>query len=73
MVAKLTPALSNPSSHQTSGWWTVFRTPSDSTQWMLENYATVLSTEGLVRSFRNSQLISIPATTLPITVAAFAA
>ncbi|MFW6135201.1 MAG: carbohydrate ABC transporter permease [Chloroflexota bacterium] len=58
---------------KSSGWWSVFRTPFDFTQWTLENYDTVLSTEGLARSFRNSLMISIPATILPIMIAAFAA
>ncbi|MBN1261150.1 MAG: carbohydrate ABC transporter permease [Anaerolineae bacterium] len=58
---------------KTSGWWTMFATPFNFTQWTLENYATVLATQDLARSFRNSLLISIPATILPILIAAFAA
>ncbi len=66
-------SLRPPQAIKSSGWWSVFRTPFDFTQWTMENYATVLSTEGLARSFRNSLLIAIPATIFPIMIAAFAA
>jgi len=66
-------SLRSPQAIKSTGWWTVFRTPFDFTQWTLENYVTVLEAQGLARSFRNSLLISIPATILPILVAAFAA
>ncbi len=56
-----------------SGWWTALATPFDVTVWTLEHYETVLETQGLARAFRNSFLIVIPATILPILVAAFAA
>lgn len=39
----------------------------------LENYATVLSSEGIGRSFVNSLTVTIPATIIPILIAAFAA
>jgi alpha-glucoside transport system permease protein len=39
----------------------------------LDNYATVLSANGVGRSFINSMTVAIPATIIPITVAAFAA
>jgi alpha-glucoside transport system permease protein len=54
----------------TSGWWTAFTTPFAFT---LENYAHVLSQANLGRSFLNSLLIAIPATVMPVLVAAFAA
>ncbi len=63
----------SPQDMRSSGWWTVFVNPFDFTQWTVENYATVLATQGLARSFRNSLLITIPATILPILIAAFAA
>jgi alpha-glucoside transport system permease protein len=66
-------SLRPPQAIKTSGWWTVFRTPFEVTQWTLGNYATVISAEGLVRSFRNSLMISIPSTVLPVLIAAFAA
>ncbi len=55
------------------GWWTVFMTPFDFTQWTLDNYARVIASEGLGQAFRNSLLIAIPGTVLPIVIASFAA
>ncbi len=56
-----------------SGWWTVFAHPFEFTQWTLENYQSVLTSDGMGRAFLNSLLVSIPATVIPITIAAFAA
>ena len=56
-----------------SGWWTVFQHPFDFTQFQLANYAEVLTRSGMGQAFFNSLMISIPATLLPIAIAAFAA
>jgi alpha-glucoside transport system permease protein len=72
-VGVLINSLRPPQAIKSNGWWTVFMTPFDFTQWTLENYATVLQTQGLAQSFRNSLIICIPATILPILIAAFAA
>lgn len=56
-----------------SGWWTVFANPFEITQWTLENYTFVLTADGMGQAFLNSLLVSIPATVIPITIAAFAA
>ncbi len=56
-----------------SGWWTVFETPFDFTQWTLQHYGAVLMEEGLGNAFINSLIVTIPSTVIPITVAAFAA
>jgi alpha-glucoside transport system permease protein len=53
-----------------TGWWRAFTTPF---QFTLENYGHVLGQANMGRSFANSLLISIPATVMPILVAAFAA
>jgi alpha-glucoside transport system permease protein len=53
-----------------SGWWTAIAPPFDFT---LENYDRVLNTNNLGQSFLNSLFVSIPATLIPIFVAAFAA
>jgi alpha-glucoside transport system permease protein len=58
---------------RTSGWWTVFETPFEFTQWTLENYARVITANGLGTAFLNSLIVTIPATVIPITIAAFAA
>jgi alpha-glucoside transport system permease protein len=54
----------------TSGWWTALSPPFNFT---LDNYRHVLDTSNLGQSFFNSFMISIPATVIPTTVAAFAA
>jgi alpha-glucoside transport system permease protein len=56
-----------------TGWWTVFQHPFDFTQYQLDNYIRVLSTEGMASAFLNSLSIAIPSTVIPIAVAAFAA
>jgi len=56
-----------------TGWWTVFQHPFDFTQYQLDNYISVLTTEGMARAFLNSLSIAIPSTVIPIAVAAFAA
>ncbi len=58
----------------TSGWWTVFTNP----EFTLDSYKEVIfesggGRESMLTHFLNSLAIVIPATILPITVAAFAA
>ncbi|MHB1135075.1 MAG: carbohydrate ABC transporter permease [Chloroflexota bacterium] len=53
-----------------SGWWTGFETPFVFT---LNNYERVLTTNNMAQSFVNSLFITIPATIIPVLVAAFAA
>lgn len=53
-----------------SGWWAAFRPPM---QFTLENYRRVLGAYNMGRSFLNSLFIAIPATVIPIMVAAYAA
>jgi alpha-glucoside transport system permease protein len=55
-----------------NGWWTVFG-HLGSNEWTLSNYSDVLSSEGFGNSFLNSLSVTIPATVMPITIAAFAA
>jgi len=56
-----------------SGWWTVFNSPLKFTQFTLENYSEVIEKGGMATAFRNSFIISIVGTLLPVLVAAFAA
>ena len=58
------------SAFSTSGWWTALSPPFAFT---LDNYQHILDTSNLSRSFFNSFMISIPATVIPTTIAAFAA
>jgi alpha-glucoside transport system permease protein len=53
-----------------TGWWTAFAPPF---QFTLQNYSDVLQTNNLFTSFINSLTIAIPATVMPIAIAAFAA
>jgi alpha-glucoside transport system permease protein len=53
-----------------TGWWEAFDTPL---RFTLENYVHVVGQANMGRSFFNSLLIAIPATVMPILVAAFAA
>jgi alpha-glucoside transport system permease protein len=54
----------------TSGWWTALVPPWN---FSLELYRQALGTAGMGRSFVNSLFIAIPATVIPIMIAAFAA
>lgn len=54
----------------TSGWWTAFAPPYHFT---MQNYSDVLNQSGIGSAFVNSLFIAIPATIIPIFVAAFAA
>ncbi len=57
----------------TTGWWEVLGEPFADGQWTLENYEQVLDTGGFQNAFLNSLAVSVPATVIPITMAAFAA
>jgi alpha-glucoside transport system permease protein len=54
----------------TNGWWNAFTLPFEFT---LQNYTDVLSDNNMGTSFVNSLFVTIPATVIPIMVAAFAA
>lgn len=56
-----------------SGWWTVFSSPLKFTQYTAKNYETVLSTGGMLTAFRNSFIITIGGTLLPVFLASLAA
>jgi alpha-glucoside transport system permease protein len=53
-----------------TGWWNAFSSPF---RFTLENYVHVIQRANMGRSFFNSLMISIPATVMPILIAAFAA
>jgi alpha-glucoside transport system permease protein len=54
----------------TTGWWQAFVPPYNFT---LDLYTSVLAQNGIYRSFVNSIFIAVPATVIPVMVAAFAA
>jgi alpha-glucoside transport system permease protein len=55
-----------------TGWWTVLQNPFDA-KFHLDNYIQVLTAEGMGQAFLNSLTITVPATIIPIAMAAFAA
>ena len=55
-----------------TGWWTVFTNPSNA-QLTLGNYSQVFSKADMGTAFVNSLVITLPATIIPILIAAFAA
>jgi alpha-glucoside transport system permease protein len=57
----------------TTGWWTVFAHPFRSGEWTLDNYRQALDAAGFQNAFLNSIAVAVPATIIPITLAAFAA
>ena len=60
----------DPQAVTQTGWWTALLSPA---QLSLENYAHVLAQNDLGTAFVNSLFISIPATVIPLLIAAFAA
>jgi alpha-glucoside transport system permease protein len=56
-----------------SGWWTALGHPFRSGEWTLDNYRTALDQQGFSNAFLNSLAVAIPATVIPIAIAAFAA
>ena len=72
-VGLLVSSFRPPDDVTGSGWWTVFQTPFEFTQYSVENYNSVLVGNGLFQAFINSLTIVIPGTLIPIFVAAFAA
>jgi alpha-glucoside transport system permease protein len=56
-----------------SGWWSVFASPLDFAQFTVDNYESVLFGSGMANAFVNTAVVTIPATLIPILVAAVAA
>ncbi|MEO5964070.1 MAG: carbohydrate ABC transporter permease [Candidatus Limnocylindrales bacterium] len=69
-IGLLVNSFRPPEALTQSGWWTAIFSPS---QFTLDNYAHVLAQQNISAGFVNSLFISIPATIIPIMVAAFAA
>jgi alpha-glucoside transport system permease protein len=57
----------------TSGWWTALAHPFEAAQWTIENYRVAIEGQQFGSAFMNSLAMAIPATVIPITIAAFAA
>jgi alpha-glucoside transport system permease protein len=56
-----------------TGWWTVFTAPANLTRLTLQNYSDIFTQADMGTAFINSLVISVPATIIPILIAAFAA
>jgi alpha-glucoside transport system permease protein len=56
-----------------SGWWTIFSSPANFTRLTLENYGDLFRQADMDTAFVNTLAITIPATIIPILIAAFAA
>jgi len=69
-VSLLVSSFRPEAATNTTGWWTAFTLPF---QFTTQNYFEVLGRNNMGTSFLNSLLITIPATVIPIMVAAFAA
>ena len=69
----LVTSVRDPIQITQTGWWEALINPFRVGQWTLANYATVIGAEGFFNSFLNSLIVTIPATVIPITIAAFAA
>ena len=66
-------SVRDPDAANATGWWTVIKSPLDVTQWTLNNYQRVATESHMFRAFINSFAIVLPATIIPILIAAFAA
>jgi alpha-glucoside transport system permease protein len=72
-VGLLVTSFRPPEDVAHTGWWTVFQTPFNFTQFTLRNYEGVLTDQGLGQAFLNSLFITVPATIFPVMIAGFAA
>lgn len=68
LVTSLRPQIDT----ERSGWWSALFNPFNA-EWTIANYREVLSAGGMVDSFLNSIVVTVPATILPIMFSAFAA
>jgi alpha-glucoside transport system permease protein len=73
VIGLLITSLREPDAANSTGWWTVFSSPLELTQLTLANYGEVATESNMFRAFINSIAVTLPATIIPIMIAAFAA
>jgi alpha-glucoside transport system permease protein len=73
VIGLLVTSLRTADAANNSGWWRVITSPLDFTQWTLGNYSEVGTKLELGTAFINSFAVTLPATVIPILIAAFAA
>ena len=71
-IGIIVTSFRTPEAALNSGWWTVITSPLDFTQYTLANYRDAWS-GGMGNAFINSFAVTLPATVIPIMIAAFAA
>jgi alpha-glucoside transport system permease protein len=71
-IGIIVTAFRTPDAANSSGWWTVITSPLDFTQYTISNYQQAWA-EGMGNAFVNSFAVTLPATVIPIMLAAFAA
>jgi alpha-glucoside transport system permease protein len=71
-IGIIVTSFRTPEAALTSGWWTVITSPLDFTQYTLANYREAWN-GGMGNAFINSFAVVLPATIIPIMIAAFAA
>ncbi|POR02040.1 sugar ABC transporter permease [Alkalispirochaeta sphaeroplastigenens] len=69
----LVSSFRDPVAIDSTGWWMAVFQPFTHGHWTLSNYIEVLTEDAMGNAFLNSLLVTIPATVIPITIAAFAA
>jgi alpha-glucoside transport system permease protein len=78
VIGTLINSFRTRDAQRSTGWWTAIVSPLDVTQWTLDNYRVTLFTTSadgvnMGESFVNSLLVTLPATVIPLLIAAFAA
>ncbi len=72
-VGLFVSSLRGKNAIDSSGWWDAIVHPFEAAQWTIQNYSDVLTADNMLNAFMNSLVVTIPATVIPITIAAFAA